>query len=286
MKTISIGFNTMDVYEHQQIMYPGGNELNTSIYAKWLEGESGYLGYFGDDDRSKHLIYTLAYNGVDISRCKYLKGRSGIAITNLVDGERVFIRTNGGGVSAKNPICLEEEDLEYIQRFDLILTGYYASYEAGGLGKLKRIGVPVAYDFSEEFTSDDLKEVCPGICMGFMSCSGRPEEEIRSLLKDVVGYGAKIAVATRGEEGQLVYDGQKFYSHSIVQEKVIDTMGAGDSFMTAFAIAYLKNRKKGGIGNALEEASGFAAKVCGIKGAVGMGLPYEGEIADECGGCA
>ena len=38
MKTISIGFNTMDVYEHQQIMYPGGNELNTSIYAKWLEG--------------------------------------------------------------------------------------------------------------------------------------------------------------------------------------------------------------------------------------------------------
>ena len=122
--------------------------------------------------------------------------------------------------------------------------------------------------------------------MGFMSCSGRREEEIRSLLKDVVGYGAKIAVATRGEEGQLVYDGQKFYSHSIVQEKVIDTMGAGDSFMTAFAIAYLKNRKKGGIGNALEEASGFAAKVCGIKGAVGMGLPYEGEIADECGGCA
>ena len=67
---------------------------------------------------------------------------------------------------------------------------------------------------------------------------------------------------------------------------VINVTGAGDSFMTAFAIAYLKNRKKGGIGNALEEASRFAAKVCGIKGAVGMGLPYEGEIADECGGCA
>ncbi len=35
IRSISIGFNTMDVYDFIKTMYPGGNQLNTAIYAKW-----------------------------------------------------------------------------------------------------------------------------------------------------------------------------------------------------------------------------------------------------------
>ena len=35
IRSISIGFNTMDVYDFVKTMYPGGNQLNTAIYAKW-----------------------------------------------------------------------------------------------------------------------------------------------------------------------------------------------------------------------------------------------------------
>ena len=46
IRSISIGFNTMDVYDFVKTMYPGGNQLNTAIYAKWAGADSAYLGYF------------------------------------------------------------------------------------------------------------------------------------------------------------------------------------------------------------------------------------------------
>ena len=51
IRSISIGFNTMDVYDFVKTMYPGGNQLNTAIYAKWAGADSAYLGYFSDDVR-------------------------------------------------------------------------------------------------------------------------------------------------------------------------------------------------------------------------------------------
>ncbi len=40
IRSISIGFNTMDVYDFVKTMYPGGNQLNTAIYAKWAGADS------------------------------------------------------------------------------------------------------------------------------------------------------------------------------------------------------------------------------------------------------
>ena len=44
----------------------------------------------------------------------------------------------------------------------------------------------------------------------------------------------KIAVATFGEEGSLAFDGEKFYQYGIVKAEVVNTVGAGDSFIAGF----------------------------------------------------
>jgi sugar/nucleoside kinase (ribokinase family) len=69
IRTISIGFNTMDAYDFVKTMYPGGNQLNTAIYAKWAGADAAYLGYFSDDVRGKHLKWVLEKNGVDLTCC-------------------------------------------------------------------------------------------------------------------------------------------------------------------------------------------------------------------------
>ena len=49
MKVIGIGDNVCDKYEHLSMMFPGGQALNFSVYAKMLGAESSYMGVFGDD---------------------------------------------------------------------------------------------------------------------------------------------------------------------------------------------------------------------------------------------
>ena len=54
----------------------------------------------------------------------------------------------------------------------------------------------------------------------------------------------KIVIATFGEEGSLAYDKDGFHSCGIVKaEKVINTVGAGDSFIAGFLYGILSGWK-------------------------------------------
>lgn len=78
-----------------------------------------------------------------------------------------------------------------------------------------------------------------------------------------------------------MYDGEQFYvqpAHMV--EKVKDTMGAGDSFLTVFMDSYIDRSKSGterpeAIRAALDDAAEFAAmNVSTFDGAFGHGRPY------------
>ena len=46
IKVIGIGDNVCDQYYPAKIMYPGGQAMNFSVYAKMLGAQSAYLGVF------------------------------------------------------------------------------------------------------------------------------------------------------------------------------------------------------------------------------------------------
>ena len=54
--------------------------------------------------------------------------------------------------------------------------------------------------------------------------------------------GPKVAVVTRGEKGSLAYDGEHFYRGDIVPCQVVDTMGAGDSFIAGFLYGLMRGQ--------------------------------------------
>ena len=282
IRSVSIGFNTMDVYDFVKTMYPGGNQLNTAIYAKWAGADAAYLGYFASDYRGQHLKGVLEKNKVDLTRCKTLEGQCSYAMTTLVDGNRTFHGTRKG-VNAMTPIVLDEEDLAYVKGFDLVISDCYSNLDVPQIKKINALGIPFAYDFSEEFTEDLLKEYCPYIDFCFLSCSQQGgEEQIKALLRRIYSYGPKIVVGTRGADGQILFDGEDFYYGKATPTEVVDTMGAGDSFTCSFCVSYVGSEKTGKerIEEALQFASRFAAKVCGVHGAVGDGLTYEGNLED------
>lgn len=280
VKVLGFGDNVVDKYEHLKIMYPGGNCVNFSVYAKMFGAmRSAYMGYFGDDEEAEHVIASLKEIGIETIKCDQLHGENGCARATLIEGDRVFLGSNEGGIRGKTPFVLERFDLEYIKQFDLVHSGNYCFTEQE-LHKIRQENVLLSFDFSDDSTEEYYKEIAPKVDFAFCSFEGG-EEEAKEHLKKIVSYGPRLAAASRGAEGCILYDGVQFYHQTAAPlQKVVDTMGAGDSLITSFLIGYLHRTKTGmeqaaAIKESLEKAAGFAAEICGIEGAFGYGKKYE-----------
>ena len=279
VKVLGFGDNVVDKFEHIKTMYPGGNCVNFSVYARYFGAErSAYMGYFGNDAEAAHVMDTLAALRIETVKCRVLEGENGYARVTVVDGDRVFLGSNKGGIRGKVPYILDRFDLEYIRQFDLCHTGCYAFTETE-LSKIREAGVPISFDFSNDSDEDYYARVAPLVDYAFCSYDGS-DEDCRRHLEKIVSYGPRLACASRGAEGCIVFDGGEFYVQKAVPvETVVDTMGAGDSLITSFMVGYT-DRMKRGLGSAwairesLGEAVAFASKICGISGAFGYGRCY------------
>lgn len=105
----------------------------------------------------------------------------------------------------------------------------------------------------------------------FFSGSDLSESECGELAKTAHGYGAKMVCMTRGGQGAILSAGDRVYHQPIVETDIIDTLGAGDSFIAGFLTAFCVKQD---ITYALRQAAETAAKTCGVYGAFGYGYPY------------
>ena len=112
--SLELGTNVCDKYEHLRLMFPGGQAANFAVYAGMLGAESA-IWECSADEVAEHVIATLDELQVEHSRCRQYEGENGYARVTLVDGDRVFLGSNKGGVLKENPLNLDVEDLEYIK---------------------------------------------------------------------------------------------------------------------------------------------------------------------------
>lgn len=287
MKVIGIGDNVCDKYEHLKTMFPGGQALNFTVYAKMLGAESSYMGVFGTDEVAEHVIRTLDEMGIEHGHCRQYEGENGCARVTLVDGDRVFLGSNRGGVLKEHPLDLTADDLEYIKGFSLIHTSNN-SYIEDELPKLYGTGVPVSYDFSGRWNEPErVAKVAPYAEYVFLSCGSVSEDEVREICRSMKEAGCRNIIATRGSYGAVFYDGEAFYEQPPKLVEAIDTLGAGDSFATAFLVSFTESRERepermktdrefyqAELRKALVSGAEFSSKTCMVQGAFGHGKTF------------
>lgn len=277
IKVLGIGDNVADKYLHTKTIYPGGNALNIAVFAKLFGTAAGYLGTFGDDEIGQHVHSVCQELGLDLSHCRYEKGENGCARVQLVEGDRVFLLGNKGGISREKPPVLTKLDIEYISQYDLLHTSVYSFMESE-LPKMRVAGPFISMDFSNRLDEAYFKECCPYIDCAEISCGDMEETEIRVWMQKIKDYGCRhIVIATRGSRGAFVMVDEKFYEQSPCLVKAKDTMGAGDSFIACFLINYLEGMSwktdfgassgKRGITTA-EEYTDILVKLCLYRAAV------------------
>lgn len=287
-KIIAIGDNVCDKYLSRGKMYPGGQCVNTCVYAVLNGIQAAYLGKYGNDAVAAYNRKTLAQLGIDDGHSRCFEGENGFALVTLKGSDRVFLGSNKGGVGKEHGYAFQPEDLAYIKQFQLIYTNLNSYIEAD-LPLLKTTGVPIAYDFSTRWTDEYLARVCPHIDVAILSCAHLSAGAREAEMKKVQAYQVPIVLGTVGEDGSYVLYGDEFYyTPAVCAKDVIDTMGAGDSYFAAFLCSLLKASQSGALVEgdgacmkrrltaAMEAGAAFAARMCAKEGAFGYGTPIVG----------
>ena len=100
----------------------------------------------------------------------------------------------------------------------------------------------MAFDGAERPFDPAGQIALPHTDIAFFSDDTLEDEALREKILRVAAMGPKLVVATRGSRGSLAWDGVQFYTGGIVSCPVVDTMGAGDSFIAGFLMAWLEGK--------------------------------------------
>ena len=280
MKLIGIGDNVVDRYVNKRIMFPGGNAVNFAVYAHQCGEESAYLGLIADEKEGWLIYDSLRELGVDVSQSYPVKGITTERCDVMIEeGNRVFAGSEYG-TGKWTPLTLEEKHYKYLSGFDLIHCGCYGEM-ADEVYKLDRFDAVKTYDFSseEEYRTDSyLEKVCPHIDIALFSQEEMTDEEAHGIQIKAHDLGADLVLITNGSKGQKLWDGSTLFDGRVKLVDAVDTMGAGDSFFTAFVTVLLKEGYRKGmkvseesIYKAFSFAADFSAETCFTDGAFGFG---------------
>lgn len=231
----AVGDNCIDLYNGVDA-YPGGNPVNVSVYIKRLGGDASYTGQVGTDEYGQLMIDSIASQGVDTSHIKIAEGQTAITHVELNEGNRILGEYEEGVMS---DFKLTSEDISFLASHDMVVSGIWGMIE-NHLPAIKATGVPVAFDFADKLEHEITRMALPFVDYAFFSNDHSEEDELKSFMKEIHSKGPKVVVVTRGEKGSIAYDGKTFYEQGIVDAEVVDTMGAGDSYIAGFLVGILK----------------------------------------------
>jgi fructoselysine 6-kinase len=270
IRILGLGDNTVDTYVNAGVQYPGGNALNVAVMTARLGAFCGYLGCIGGDEGGSVVRTALEAEGIDITRLRVRPGANARAFIGHVDGDRHFIKSSPG---VRADYGWEDDDFAYVASFDHVHTSIYSELDEI-LPFLSKSAKSLSFDMSDRWNADYLREVAPHVRFLFLSASHLSEEAAHALADECLGDGPEAVVLTRGKDGALAANAGGRVLQPALPANVIDTLGAGDGFISGFLSAILADQP---LDAAMLNGAQFAAQVCGWSGGFGHAAPWTGD---------
>ncbi|MDO7907135.1 fructoselysine 6-kinase [Paenibacillus sp. JX-17] len=258
MVIASVGDNCMDLYENGS-RFPGGNAVNVAVWLSRLGSRVSYTGWIGSDEEGQELLRRLSGSGIDLSHMYTVEGRTATTQVNLIQGERTMGEYHQGVMSR---FKLTEEDLSFLSSHRCIHSVVWGHCHTH-FPYWKERGLDTSFDFSDRFTDPLVKELAPVLDYAFFSYS-KDDSYIRNFMTEMCNHGTRNVIVTLGANGSMVYNGRRFIKRSAIQTVVVDTLGAGDSFIAGYLHVMMAG---GSIRMGLEKGSRCAAATIGKLGA-------------------
>ncbi len=269
-RVLGLGDNTIDTYVDAGVQYPGGNAVNVAAMTARLGATSAYLGCVGNDDGGTLVRSALVAEGVDISRVRIRPGANAQAFVGHVEGDRQFISSSPG---VRADYRWEAADFAFVSGFDHVHTSIYSELD-DVLPQIAGSAASLSLDVSDRWDHDYLHGILPHVRFLFLSAPDLSESDARNLVRLCLVGRPEAVILTRGSDGALGMDTNGTVIQPAIPTTVVDTMGAGDGFISGFLMAAL-----GGctLDSAMLKGAEFAAKACSWDGGFGHGIPWVGD---------
>ncbi|MDI7861940.1 PfkB family carbohydrate kinase [Rhizobiaceae bacterium n13] len=211
----------------------GGNAVNVAVQLARLGHAASYFGAVGDDPDGRRIRTLLAANGVGVAHVDTRPGNTAFTdIRVMPDGDRIMTYEDFGVCRGYAP---GETALIALAAVDHVHIGWLD--DGGELRRrLAAAGVSVSQDISVNADPHNLG--VEGLAIAFASAGDDPAQAA-DRASDLVARGAKRAVVTMGPVGSLAYDGRNLVRVGIRPVEVVDTTGAGDSFIAGYLAAHV-----------------------------------------------
>jgi len=246
-------------------MFPGGNCLNLSIFARRFGAETAYVGAIGQDDAGRTIRAALTQEGVNVTRLRTLAGATAYCrIGHRPNGDRIFLDFDLG-VSMFEP---DEADFDFVRGFDAVHIGQSSGLDA----RVPRFAAqtPLSYDFSTRRDLAHRARLVPLCFLASFSAGDLSRQECGELMAEVLAAGARWCLLTRGEQGAMLGSGADRFETPAASAEIVDTLGAGDTFIARTLVGLLDGEAPSVI---LMAAALAAAQTCGHFGATGHSAP-------------
>jgi sulfofructose kinase len=258
----------------------GGNALNAAIGIVRLGGRASICGPMGDarETTSRYIFENLAHEGIDTKHIVHMPGLVTPISNIMIDpsGERTI-------VTFRDPelwnVRLPDTD-KLLEDCDAILTESRAAQFCTDLCvEARRRGIPVIVDVDRAMS---LRE---GLltASSHLVFSSEPLQETAGVaddgeaLRKIAKLTPSFLAGTRGAQGTIWLD-----EHQALQQTpafpvhTVDTLGAGDVFHGAFALAITEKQD---LREALRFASAAAALKCTRFGGA-FAAPQRAEVTE------
>ena len=229
MKVIAVGDACIDLYQKLERYYPTGNCVDFIINIAKYGLESAVVSVVGTDRYGDEMIEVLKKYKVDSSHMHRKEGKTAVALMDLIGNDRLHTSFDEGVLEGFD---LSEEDLQFIKGYDVI-HGVIWGKVNHHMPTFKEWGKTVVYDFATDLDDPEIERVLPYVDYGFFSYK-QDDAFIRDYLKKAQAKGPKVLIATLGEHGSIAYDGKEYYLQEALPVTVVNTVGAGDSFISGY----------------------------------------------------
>lgn len=258
----------------------GGNALNAAIGIVRLGGRASICGPMGDarETASRYIFDKLAHEGIDTQHLVRMPGLVTPISNIMIDpsGERTI-------VTFRDPelwkVRLPDTDTLLEDCSAVLTESRCAEFCTDLCAEARRRGIPVIVD------ADRAMSLREGLltASSHLIFSSEPLQETADIaddgeaLKKISRLTSSFLAGTRGAQGTIWLDEQgNLQQTPAFPVHTVDTLGAGDVFHGAFALAITENQD---IPDALRFASAAAALKCTRFGGA-FAAPQRAEVSE------
>ena len=246
---IAVGDNCLDVYLTRNVMTVGGNALNVAVHWHRAGVASRYFGAVGDDAEGGVICDGIEGAGLIREDVERRHGHTAVTLLGEVRGDRkILFEDLGVGIDYMPAQYGLLADADWVH----LGTNAYLSL----VQRLIADRIPFSVDISTAHRALPLQ----GIPLVFASGPEDEAEPVEPLVGTLRAAGASQLVITCGSRGAFFSDGGALVHAPAQEVAVIDTCGAGDSFIAGFLRASRSENRPPM--EALRMATAEAARTC------------------------